>query len=168
MTRSAFVLGLALLAAGCGPSPSADEKAAEDAQAIAQVEAVQNVDPPVVAILPEPIVFTDLEKSKLLGASCAFRAEGGNDVVAVAMADKAVIKTDGSLRVYAADKGSPSLPLGSWSHYDGREHVIDLQMAGGEGTPSGDETTDWPGRLTIRDPYERVIYSAAGTVQCGA
>lgn len=168
MMRSIHLAALTLLVAGCDIPASGDRNPAGDAEAIAQVDAAQSVTPPIIAVEPEPIVFSDLEKGKLLGASCAFRPEGVDKFLAFAMAETAVIKIDGDLRVFAADRGSPPLPLGAWTHYDGREHVIDLQVTGGDGTPSGEETTDWPGRLTIRDPYERVVYSAPGTVQCGA
>jgi hypothetical protein len=168
MMRLTHLLALTLLVAGCDMPLSADEKAADDAEAIEQVDAAQKVTPPIIAITPQPIAFDDLEKEKLLGASCAFKLDGSDQFVAVAMAESAVIKVDGALRVFAADRGSPALPLGAWTHYDGREHVIDLQIAGGDGSPSGEETTDWAGRLTIRDPYDRVVYSSPGTVQCGA
>lgn len=168
MLRS-FLMVFALLAGACEGRTTAERKERADAIDIARVEAAQNAQPPMERFVPEPIRYADIEDNKLLGASCVFFPEGGKqNYVALAMADAAYIKIDGTLRVYAADKGSAPLPLGAWTHYEGREHVIDLQTTGGEGTPSGEETTDWPGRLTIRDPYDRLVYSTAGKVQCGA
>ena len=169
MTRLVFLV-LALATTACNSRSNAEQKALADARDVARVEAAQRVTAPMVPLKPEPIRFEDIEKNKLLGASCAFRTKGGagNGILILAMANTAYLKIDGELRVYAADKGSAPLPLGNWTRYEGRQYVIDLQIAGGDGKPSGDETLDWPGRLTIRDPYERVVYSAAGTVQRGS
>lgn len=164
------LLLLALTTTACDSKSSAEQKALADARDIARVEAAQNVAPPITMLSPQPITFQDIEKNQLFGASCVFLPEGGpkDDYVILAMAGAAYLKIDGALHVYAADKGSAQLPLGNWTRYEGREHVIDLQSAGGEGTPSGEETVDWPGHLTVRDPYDRVVYNSAGTVQCGS
>lgn len=164
--RLPAIVALALLAAGC-ERQSPEEQALRDAQDIARVESAQSVAPDIDPLSPESITFADIAKYRLFGASCAFRPdEGGSEFVALAMDDAAYIKLAGELRAFAADKGSASLPLGNWTRYHGREHVIDLQVSG-EGKPSGKETSDWRGWLTIRDPYDRVVYSAAGTAQCG-
>lgn len=166
--RAAGIIALALAATACNTEERAANRAREDAHDIARVEAAQSVTPPIAMLTPEPITFADIEKGKLSGASCAFIPPEEKSPIALAMAETAVLKTGGELHVYAADSGSAPLPLGSWTHYEGRQHVLDFQTAGGEGTPSGDETTDWPGRLTVRDPYDRVVYSAAGVIRCGA
>jgi len=167
MVRAAM-LALSLLAAACSRPVDNKAQAAADARDIARVEAAQNVAPPPRGLALEAITFNDIENNNLFGASCVFLPEGdAKRFVVLAMQETAYIKLEGSLRVYAADRGSPPLPYDTRSRYVGREHVIDLQTAGGEGKASGEETTDWPGRLTIRDARERVVYSAAGTVQCG-
>jgi hypothetical protein len=166
MTR-VLAIAAVLLAASCERAPTAEQKALAVARDIERVEAAQKTTPPLTALAPEPITFADIEKNRLFGASCIFLPEGAKTHLVLAMSNTAYLKVGGELRVYAADKGSAPLPLGAWTRYEGREHVIDLQTAGGDGTPAGEETTDWPGHLTIRDPYSRVLYSAAGTVRCG-
>jgi hypothetical protein len=167
--RLVATLALALFAAGCERFQNDEQKALSDARDVARVEAAQNVAPKINLLAPQPITFADITRYKLFGASCALRPdEAGDQVVALAMADAAYIKIAGELRAFVADRGSASLPLGSWTRYLGREHVIDLQVSEAEGKRSGEETTDWRGWLTIRDPYDRVVYSAPGTVQCGA
>ena len=67
---------LVLLAACSSQTPA--EKAAEDARAIAQVEAAQrNGQPPVKPIDPQPIMFFDIRDGKLTGTGCNFVADGG-------------------------------------------------------------------------------------------
>jgi hypothetical protein len=164
-----FVILLALFAAGCEERQSKEEKSRSDAYDVALVKAAQDVAPDIDPLSPQSITFEDITRYKLFGASCAFRPdEAGDQLVALAMAHAAYLKIAGELRAFAADKGSAPLRLGSWTRYLGREHVIDLQVAEGEGKPSGKETRDWRGWLTVRDPYQRVVYSAPGTVQCGA
>lgn len=164
-----FVIGaLALAGGGCGDGLDRQERAAKVAEDIARVEAAQNVAPPIAPLSPQPITSAEIDEHKLFGPACSFRAEdGGGVVVARAMTDAAYVKVNGDLRVYAADKGSPSLPSGAWTHYEGREHIIDLQSADGEGEPTTGTASDLPGRLTMRDPYDRVVYSAAGRILCG-
>jgi hypothetical protein len=168
MIRGLAILLLALAATACDAKQDAAEKAQSDARDIAQVEAVQNAPPPLQPIAPEPISFADIKKAKLVGAGCSFRPEGGDGFVMLAIKDAAYLKLDGEMRVHAADSGSPELWLGTRGHYEGRKHVIDLQTTGGEGKASGEKTTDWSGRMTVRDPYDRVVYTAPGTLQCGA
>lgn len=166
MIRTGPIIALALLASACEPESAAADKAIADARDVARVEAVQNAPPPVRRFAPEPITAADIEKHKLLGAGCRFEPERGGAIVLLALREAAYMKLEGDMRVYAADSGSPALGNDIRTRYEGREAVIDLQTAGGEGTPSGTATIDWPGRLTVRDPYDRVVYGAVGTVRC--
>jgi len=168
MNRTLVIALLALLATGCGDGKNAREKAAADAQDVARVEAVQEAVPPIEKLTLDAITFTDIGKANVFGAGCAFLPEGRQDeIVALARDETAILKVDGDLRIYASDRGSMPLPLGGWTRYEGKEHVVDIQAAGGKGARTDQETIDWPGRLTIRDPYDRVVYSAVGTLQCG-
>ncbi|KAJ8137837.1 hypothetical protein OY671_008950, partial [Metschnikowia pulcherrima] len=61
-----------------GRNQTPAEKAAEDARAIAQVEAAQrNGQPPVKPIDPQPIMFFDIRDGKSTGTGCNFVADGG-------------------------------------------------------------------------------------------
>jgi len=169
MSRTFAIALIALSTMACNNQERREERAEEDARDVERVEAAQNVQPPIRMLAIEPITKADIEKAGLLGANCTFVPPGKpGTYVVLAMADAAYLKVEGELGTYAADKGSPPLPLSGWTRYEGRSHIIDLQIVGGEGTQSGEKATDWPGRLSIRDPYSRLVYSAAGTVRCGA
>jgi hypothetical protein len=98
--------------AGCLLQPDAAEKAAEDARAIAQVEAAQrNGQPPVKPIDPQPIMFFDIRDGKLTGTGCNFVADGGGmGAILLAQDERGVMKLDGKLVIFASDKGSKQLP----------------------------------------------------------
>jgi hypothetical protein len=164
MSRTFALVALALLASGCERRPSPAEEARADARDIAIVEAAQKVAPPLAELAPEPIAPADIETHKLSGPRCAFVLEDSDGAVALATPRAAFLKIDGSLRAYAADKGSAQLPFGAWTRYEGREHIVDLQIAG---DGSGGKDSAWSGRLTVRDPYSRIVFSAAGMVRCG-
>lgn len=169
MRRLPLLLLPAFLASSCDWGGDSSEKARSDAQDVARVEAAQNAIPPVVNLVLQGITAADIAKGRLAGPGCAFLPEEADGaVVALARDDAAYVKADDDLRTLAADKGSSPLPFGAWMRYEGREHVMDLQVAGGEGASSVKDAKGLHGRLTIRDPYDRIIYSAPGIVSCGA
>ncbi|GGC20225.1 hypothetical protein GCM10011371_04910 [Novosphingobium marinum] len=160
------LLGLPAFMLSACDAQSPDEEGM-DTRAIAQVEAAQDPVPPVEIVRLVPITFEDIEQSEAFGASCAFTASSQEPPVVIAMAEAAWLKPDGLMIQFSADTGSEELPYGARAHYDGREMSLDLQLSG-EGERSGDETTDYSGRVTLRDAHGRLVYTAAGTVQCGA
>ena len=158
---------LALALAACADEPSPEEKAAADAAAVAEVEA--NQEAPPEAMVPQPILYPDVEKYGLFGAGCNFLPQGaGMGAVALAQADKGYMKRDGEVLTFAADKGSPNNPLGSWTKYDGKDYSFTLELEPGEGEQTGMETVDFDGELVVRDGKDRVIYQSAGIAQCGS
>lgn len=166
MRQRLLLLALALLG-GCGSEPDSAQQAREDAIDIARVEAAQNATPPIVVIAPEPIGFRDLQDAGLEGRSCSFRADNSRGFVVVALAERAVVKVDGNLLTFAADSGSAPMLLGIWSHYEGKAYQLDLQAAGDEAPATSAKVVRSPGRLTIRDAYDRVVYTRRGTLVCG-
>ena len=96
------VLVLTLLAAACGPSP--EDKAREDAAAIAAVNAAQNRLPPIKALSLEQFTPGDFARMDDTGASCAFYAE--TRAIAMARPSYAWIKLDGELIRLVSDSGS--------------------------------------------------------------
>ena len=161
-----LVLGLAIAAAGCD-TKTPEEVAAENARAVAEVEAHQK--PPPEQIVPDKIGYREIEKFDLFGAGCNFAPDGGGlGAVAIAQSDRGYMVVDRELVRFAADKGSPELPYLARRKYDGMKHSFTLDLDPKSGEQSGMETTDYRGRLTVRDGQDNIVYDARGMVQCGA
>jgi hypothetical protein len=155
----------ALSIAGCHrPSPA--EQAAQAARDVAQVEAVQHIHPPVQPIQPQPIDPRVRDLIELTRAGCDFRPDGGRqqNPVLVAGRYKAVLLVDGRPIVLAADSGSGELRAGVRRKYTGRTHWAELAAEPGAQPSEG----AWPGRLVIRDRWDRVVFAASGLFDCRA
>ncbi len=160
-----------MLGAGaCKQAPTRAEQARADATAIAQVEAAQDVHPPVKAIELQPIAAADLEKYGLFGAGCGLvpGAPPAGDPVVVAGPKRATIKIGGRLMILASDPGATPLPLGAWSHYIGKAMTLTLAKGEGDGANPGSDRMRWNGAVTVRDQWDRMIYTAIGALECGA
>ena len=166
------VLSLGLLSAACSKAPRQS-----DEQAVAQVEAAQNERAPAREVAPEPILYPDIMQGKLIAAGCNFVADGGGmGAILMAQADRGVIKLGGHLVALAADKGSARMPLGSWSHYVGRDYALTFtRIEGGSasasasaGTPSGGsvQAQTFRAQVVISDADARAVYAAKGEAQC--
>ena len=158
-----ILLGL-LLTTACKREPTQAEKAAADARAIAEVEAVQDTHPPIQPVTPEAITPADLERFDLLGVGCALVPgdQRGGDPVIVAGPTRATVKIEGRLRTFASDPGAKSLPMGAWTHYVGKDVSLGIEQE----TPGGKLPLSGPARLTIKDRFDRVVHSVAGTLRC--
>ena len=157
------VLMLAVALAACSSEPTEEERAA----AVAEVEANRTPAPEELEL--GQIRYREIEQHDLYGAGCSFAPDGGGlAAVALAMADTGHFIRGDELVTLAADKGSAELPYLARRKYDGKAYsmVLDLDEAAGE--QSGDETSDYPATLTIRDRYEQVVYEQSGIAQCGA
>ena len=150
----------------CNKSTPAD-KAAEDARAIALVEAAQHNYGPPVPLDPQPITPADLERARLIGAGCSFEAEGQIDPVLIARPTRAVMKVGRELVAFASDNGSTQLPLGTWAHYVGKAGSLRIHKAEGEGGLGGQSGVEWQATLTATDQHDRTIYSSPGRLRCG-
>ncbi|TMM49848.1 hypothetical protein [Qipengyuania marisflavi] len=164
--RLAFAV-LTLSLAACADEPDPREKAAADAAAVAEVKA--NQEAPPENLVPEAIVYADIEKAGLFGAGCNFVAAGaGTDAIVLAQADMGYMKRSDEIVAFAPDKGSANNPVGSWRKYDGKDNSLVLEINQQNGRQSGMETVDFAAELTVRDGKDRVVYHADGTAQCGA
>ncbi|HCB78948.1 MAG TPA: hypothetical protein DEP68_09265 [Erythrobacter sp.] len=161
MRVSIFLLALTLVA--CSNEPNEEERAA----AVAEVEA--NRIPPPEELQLEPIRYREIEKNELYGTGCSFAPDGGGmSAVALAMAETGHFLRGDKLITLAADKGSPELPYLARRKYDGAAYSMTLDLDEAEGEQSGEETSDYPATLTIRDASEQVVYRKSGIAQCGA
>jgi hypothetical protein len=139
-----------------------------DDRAIAEVEAAQRQKPPTNPIAPEAILSADLQAGKIAGAGCAFAPDTSTGPILLAKASTAYLKLDGHVVRLASDPGSTPMPLGTWSHYTGKAYAARLESDGDVEPNGADKSVQGPGRLTVTDPYDQVIYQAAGSVQCGS
>ena len=152
-----------LALAACSSEPDEAERQA----AVAEVEANQEAPPEELEL--QPILYPDIEKNDLYGAGCSFAPDGGGlGAVALALADEGYVKRGEEILRFAADKGSEELPYLARRKYDGSDYSFTLELDRDSGAPSGDETSDYSGSLTVKDGKDRVVYESTGIVQCGA
>ena len=154
------IILLALTLTACSNEQNEEERAA----AVAEVEA--NRIPPPEELQLEPIRYREIEKNELYGTGCSFAPDGGGmSAVALAMAETGHFLRGDKLITLAADKGSPELPYLARRKYDGAAYSMTLDLDEAEGEQSGEETSDYPATLTIRDASEQVVYRKSGIAQ---
>lgn len=161
------VLSAALLLAACGNQMTPEELAARDERDIAMVEEANATASPIQLVTPEPISYPDIERNDLFGVACNYAPGTSLGTRVIARDVDAFMKIEGKMERFAADPGARELPWGTRSTYNSRSHVLQLAVTG-DGTPSGDETEDFEGTITLRDQYGRVVYEGTGLAQCGA
>ena len=167
--RLAWVfIAAALGLSGCKPAPSPAQRAANDATAIAQVEAANRSYGPPVALNPEPIRSADLDRAGLLDAGCVFTATGQTDPLLVARPKRAVMRFARNLTSFASDPGSTALPLGTWTHYVGKAGSLRIVKADGDGGLRGQGGLEWSATLIVTDEHDRTVFSSPGRLRCGA
>lgn len=162
-----FLIAVAAVLSGCERKLSIAEQAAADAKAIAQVEAANRSFAPPQPFVPLPITPADLQRAGLLDAGCAFEAVGQSDPVLITRAKRAAMKLDRNLTRFASDPGSGALPLGTWTHYVGKAGSLRIE-AQGAGDPTAQNRVEWAAKLTVTDAHDRIVYTSAGKLRCGA
>ena len=130
------------------------------------MEQANAVEPLVSEVVPETILYPDIERHDIYGASCAYAPGTSLGARVIARQADAFMKIDGEIVRFAADPGARELPYGTRSLYNGREYSLRLEIAG-DGMQSGEEVMEYEGTINLRDQYDRVIYSGTGTAQCG-
>ncbi len=151
---------LALLAA-CGN----EANPAKDAADVAEINAMHDM-PPVQALSPESIAYSDVEKFGLNGAGCSFAPDGGIAVVFIGQGEHGYMLQDDQVVEFAPDKGSAPLPVAGYEQYDGKEYAVALKVTGEPG--DGITASQYPGRMTVTDSKGRVVYDKTGTLGCGS
>lgn len=154
---------LLLALAACTSEPTEAERQA----AVAEVKANQEAPPDMFT--PRAILYPDIEKHDLYGAGCSFAPDGGGlGAIVLAQADKGYMKREDEILRFAADMGSEELPYLARRKYDGSDYSFTIDLDRESGKPSGDETSDFRAKFTVRDGKDRVLYEATGIAQCGA
>jgi hypothetical protein len=152
---------------GCGEGKSPAERAAEDARAIAQVEAINSGKPPVVPVTLEPLAETDLATARRSGAGCGFMIERGDRPLVFSGASRAVARIEGKAVSFASDPGGAKLPLETWGHYVGKQQSLVIELLGETSAAPGQSDQRWPARLTLRDANNQIVSTTGGTLVCG-
>jgi hypothetical protein len=134
--------------------------AAEDARAIAAVEAAQLRLPPVDFVTLQPISESD-------GQPCAFNfSASARPPVFRFGPDAGRVVIDGNVKSFAADHGSVEIYPGVRQEFDGTEFSLQLQHDVDDAANRGNAHR-WPAKLTMRDRYERPVLLGMGVVTCG-
>ncbi|MGB3796989.1 MAG: hypothetical protein WA957_11870 [Alteraurantiacibacter sp.] len=156
-----ILAGLAVASCG-GDELNQDERAEQDRAVIEKVRNANEAAPPLIEVVPEPILYPDLEANDLFGLACSYAPGTSMGARVIAREADAYVKLDDEMLRFAADPGSRELPAGTRSLYNGREYSLRLEVYDKE---SGElfEGTVW-----LRDRWDRVIYQGTGAVDCSA
>ena len=158
---NAALLIPAILVVSCTKvDATAPGSAAEDARAIAAVEAVQQRLPPVDFVTQQPIPVSG-------GEPCAFNfSASARPPVFRFGPDVGRVMIDGNAKGFAADHGSVEVYPGVRQQYDGKEYSLQIQLDAADPDNRGN-AQHWPAKLTMSDRYERPVFLAMGMVTCG-
>ncbi len=161
-------LGFAL--GSCGDQMSETEQAELDRDVVERVRSANEAAPPLIEVVPEPILYPDMEAHDLFGVACSYAPGTSMGVRVIAREVDAFVKIDGDVIRFAADPGSRELPANTRTLYNGREYSLRLEIEDkqtsqqtGEGGQVLFEGTAW-----LRDRWDRVVYQGTGAVNCGA
>lgn len=166
--RWTLLLGAGLLLAACGNQLSESERQAQDEALANRVREANDMAPPLAEVVPDPILYPDMEAQDLLGLQCAYAPGTSMGARVIARETDAWMKLDGEMIRLAADVGSRELPANTRSLYSGREYSLRLEVADqDEGEVDGSPGT-YEGTVWLRDRWGRVIYQGSGVVNCGA
>ncbi|MFB0611379.1 hypothetical protein [Aurantiacibacter poecillastricola] len=165
-----FLISAAAVLASCDDGPSDAERAEVDRAVIEQVREANDAAPPLVEVVPDPLLYPDIEANDLFGVTCAYAPGTSLGARVIAREADAFMKVDGTVIRFAADPGSRELPAGTRSLYNGREYSLRLEIEDeGEGEPTADGGAKYyEGTIRLRDRWDRVIYQGTGAVNCGA
>lgn len=160
--RRPGALGLvALLLAGCGEAVTPEEQAERDERDIAMVERANDAMPPLREVVPEPLLYPDIERYDLYGDACSYAPGTSLGTRVFAREADAFAKIDGEVERFAADPGSRELPMRTRSLYNGRNYALRVQLAGDD-----PDSGRFEGTIQIFDKYGRVVYEGTGLAEC--
>jgi hypothetical protein len=152
---------------GCGKGPPSEEQKRRDAADVAAVEALQKVAPPIKLLQLQTITAEEIEAKNLGGEGCSFGSDSAHPI-ALALVGRAMIKFDDQIELLLSDSGGTKLAAGAWEHYVGKEYTLTVKRVGGKATAAVAASTEFPGELTVRDAWDRIVFTGQGTLNCGA
>ena len=160
----AALLVLTLLIAACGQSPQ--DKAREDAEAVAAVNAAQNRLPPLKALALERFTPDDFARMDDTGASCAFYSE--DRAIAMVRPSYGWIKLEGALTRLVSDSGSGPGPMGTYSRYTGREMSLRITPTGAASADAMQTRQTMPAMISVTDQWDRDVFGLGGYIRCAS
>lgn len=168
--RLPVIICIAAALVSCGDQMSDAQKAEEDRILAERVREANDTAPPLVEVVPEPILYPDIEANDLFGLACSYAPGTSMGARVIAREADAFVKVDGDMLRFAADPGSRELPANTRSLYNGREYSLRLDI---QDKQAGEEVGDggallYEGTVWLRDRWDRVIYQGTGAVNCGA
>ncbi|WP_137679215.1 hypothetical protein [Aurantiacibacter suaedae] len=167
--RTALLIGLAVALASCSDEQSPEEKAAQDQKVVQMVRAANEAPPPIEEVIPQAILYPDIEKEDLFGASCAYAPGTSMGARVIAREADAYMKIEDEMIRFAADPGARQLANRTGSLYNGRQFSLRLEIEGeGREDPNASESTLYQGTIWLRDRWDRIVYTGSGTVSCGS
>lgn len=159
--RSAILLFVGLALVGC--SNETVVRTDPDYKAINEAARA-----PAAPITPDVISFADIEAHNLFDAGCNVLSPDGEGLLLIADDEAAHFLLDNTLISLVPHPGSDELPYGTFAHYDGLAHAVELAIDEESGQQQGSELTNYDGRLTIFDERDRIVFEHAGKIECGA
>ena len=167
--RTALLLTSSLCLTACADEQSETDRAEQDAATVAMVREANDRPPPLEEVVPEAILYPDIERHDLFGEACAYAPGTSMGVRVIARKVDAYMKIDGEMLRFSADPGSRELPSSSHSLYDSRTYSLRLAIDG-DGVAEEDSVGVrlYDGTIWLRDRWDRVVYQGTGTVSCGA
>ncbi|GGD50967.1 hypothetical protein GRI62_06370 [Erythrobacter arachoides] len=165
--RVTAVLALPLLLlSACADEPDPAAQAAANAELAERVRQVNDAPPRLSEIVPDAITYPDLEANDLVGgAQCAYAPGMSMGARVIARETDAYMNIGGEMVRFVADVGSRELPANTRTLYNSREYKLRLEL---EDVPpsSTAEGGTFNGTIWLYDPYDRVVFTGSGTVNC--
>ena len=121
-----------------------------------------------VAIQLEHIGPQAISKYDLSDAGCSVSTDNGERLLFISRMEDAHFLLEGDLQALVPRPGTATLPYGVSTHYDGLAYSAEITIDNDSERLVDLETSDWVGRLIIRDTEERIVFKYSGTVRCGA
>ena len=160
LIKAALVLPLAMLANCSDTDRITRHSAADDAQAIAAVEAAQRRLPPVDFVTLQPV-------SSNVDQPCSFNFPASQKPPVFRFGpDAGQVIINGEVKGLAADHGSIEVYPGVRQQYDGKEFSLQIQLDADDPANRGNRQY-WPAKVTMSDRYERPVFMGVGLVTCG-
>jgi hypothetical protein len=155
--RTAVLLPLLWILAGCHAALTPEEKARQDARDVAMVERAQKQLAPAQPVTLQAIPAREQAMIPPEGKGCTMvlNEDLDGDPVGLFGTVTGHIRLNGKLLALAPDTGAAKV-RGVYGKYVGKTHVVRLQTA-----TQGDGV--W---IAVLDPHDRPVYFAPGELRC--